>query len=207
MDTDLKHTVIEGVMMLLIIAIIVKCFVCPIVYEKYDLKGDVNMINGDIKSFTTSSITFANDNAKKSFVSDLKAQINNIVYPVGSIYISYNSNDNPNKILGVGTWSQIMNDAYLKNTTSASNITKTGGSNSFKLSIAQLPSHNHEIDCVYDDYNYNHGKRPSRMSVPDDTSGATKVIRKTFYTSWTGSNAPIDKNPSYVYVRIWKRTA
>ena len=43
-----------------------------------------------------------------------KAQVCNYVYPVGSIYINYKDNTNPNTLLGCGTWELVPRDYYIR---------------------------------------------------------------------------------------------
>lgn len=89
--------------------------------------------------------------------SELVKAITNIIYPVGSIYISTNT-ANPASYLG-GTWQQVAHECYLigynanntwfdKPGTSKGSNGKSGGWNTdnHTLTINEIPSHNHEID-------------------------------------------------------------
>lgn len=88
--------------------------------------------------------------------SELVKAITNIIYPVGSIYISTNT-ANPASYLG-GTWSQVAKDCYLigynaSNTwfdkigTSEGSNGKSGNWNTdyHTLTINEMPRHNHNI--------------------------------------------------------------
>ena len=67
------------------------------------------------------------------------------VYPVGSIYISYNST-NPSSLFG-GTWENYGNGRVLKGINSGTAGT-TGGSDTVTLKEANLPAHTHTYDKV-----------------------------------------------------------
>ena len=69
-----------------------------------------------------------------------KNDVFNLIYPVGSIYLSVNSVD-PSTIFG-GTWEQIK-DTFLLSSGDTYSIGSTGGNSSTTLKIANLPSHNH----------------------------------------------------------------
>ena len=71
------------------------------------------------------------------------------LYPVGSIYISINKT-NPNAFIG-GKWEQIT-DKFLLCGNSKSTALTTGGAYNVKLSVDNLPSHNHELQQLQLDY-------------------------------------------------------
>lgn len=68
-------------------------------------------------------------------------------YPVGSIYLSV-VNTNPSKWFG-GTWEQIAKGRTLvgvdTSQTEFNTVKKTGGAKTHKLTVNQIPSHNHNI--------------------------------------------------------------
>ena len=70
--------------------------------------------------------------------------ITDIIYPIGSYYIS-NNNTPPAELFG-GTWTQLTG-RFLYATTS----TSTGGSNTHTLTVNQIPSHAHNIYSGYGD--------------------------------------------------------
>ena len=66
------------------------------------------------------------------------ATLDKILYPIGSIYMSVNST-NPSQLFG-GTWVQISGRfLYCTN-----NSMDTGGEATHKLTINEMPSHNHK---------------------------------------------------------------
>ena len=67
----------------------------------------------------------------------------NLVYPVGSIYMSVN-NVSPATFLG-GTWEQIK-DRFLLSAGDSYAVGTTGGAATHTLTTAQMPSHTHTTD-------------------------------------------------------------
>ena len=72
----------------------------------------------------------------------LKENFLNLVYPVGSIYLSSN-NTNPGTLFG-GTWTQIKDRFILTAGDSYSNGA-TGGAATVTLSVSNMPSHSHSF--------------------------------------------------------------
>ena len=151
-----------------------------------------------------------------------------LIYPIGSIYMSINSTS-PATLFG-GTWEQII-DRFLYPTNSE--ITKTGGASSVTLSIDNLPSHNHELQqlqldsqpynafsCMFPNYKY-------KYSLLDDSeivrSSCSTTERKKMFkplnkaaradeNDWlkianTGKNKAFSIMPPYYRVYCWRRTA
>lgn len=75
-------------------------------------------------------------------VNAAKINILQTVFPVGSIYTSYNVNTNPASRLGFGTWSAIQG-RMLIGASSAYPATSTGGSATHTLTVSEMPSHSH----------------------------------------------------------------
>ena len=89
--------------------------------------------NNDIKSINKTLETKFNS-------TDLKTQLLNLIYPVGSIYMSI-ENVSPNTFLG-GTWVALQN-RFLIGASSTYAVNSTGGSKTVKLTEKQMPSHSH----------------------------------------------------------------
>lgn len=64
-----------------------------------------------------------------------------IIYPIGSIYISCNDTS-PAEIVG-GTWSMVSDAYFLMASNTARAAGSTGGANSITLTTNQIPSHSH----------------------------------------------------------------
>lgn len=123
----------------------------------------------------------------------------NKIYPVGSVYISVNST-NPGNFLG-GTWVEFGQGKTLVGVnTSDSNfntVEKTGGEATHKLTISEMPSHNHYNDtwaanASGSQYLYFYGQR----GTPGNR-----------YTGSTGGGGAHNNLQPYITVYFWKRTA
>ena len=97
----------------------------------------------------------------------LQTTIINKIYPVGSIYISYNST-NPGSLFG-GTWENYGSGRVLKGINSGTAGT-TGGSDTITLTTSNLPAHTH----TYDKVNANTGSHTLTIAeMPSHSHGFT----------------------------------
>lgn len=147
----------------------------------------------------------------------LAQEILNMMWPVGSIYISIDST-NPNTKFG-GTWSQIKgrfllgtgslennNNGYFGQVTAGqvnAPAGEKGGEAYHKLSINEMPKHSHNSNVRLQWYNdvgygpmFNQGN-PSNIGVD----------RGITYTSEAGGDNSHNNIPPYYAVYIWQRTA
>ena len=76
----------------------------------------------------------------------LQTTIINKIYPIGSIYISYNST-NPSSLFG-GTWENYGNGRVLRGINSGT-AGQTGGADTVTLKEANLPAHTHDISHTH----------------------------------------------------------
>jgi hypothetical protein len=147
-----------------------------------------------------------------------QANLINLVYPVGSIYMSVD-NVSPATFLG-GTWTQIK-DRFLLSAGSSYSAGSTGGEASHTLSISEIPSHSHLIRHNRED---NGGYVPANAYAHAVQSGSetngntgnglfTDRIRDSDVWSGSGFNQPTggslshNNMPPYLTVYMWKRTA
>ena len=126
------------------------------------------------------------------------------LYPVGSIYMSVNST-NPSNYFG-GTWEQIKDtfllacgDTYVNGT--------TGGEATHKLTIEEMPSHNHS----YNQWLFNGGSA-SGVHYGYGWQANTGMMFNDMPSEWgnignTGGNQPHNNMPPYLAVYVWKRVA
>lgn len=157
----------------------------------------------------------------------------NMVYPVGSIYMSVNATS-PASLFG-GTWEQIQ-DRFLLATGSIYNAGSTGGSATHThttpatttggtaITVAQMPSHNHSLTSItgYDDLNFLNGNGSFLIQNSDTTidwSSAKYAEYKYGSTGNQGSGqahthsqvatttSATSTLPPYLAVYMWKRTA
>lgn len=119
-------------------------------------------------------------------------------YPIGSIYLSVN-NTNPSTIFG-GTWEQIK-DRFLLGAGSSYTAGKTGGSATHKLTINEIPSHNHE----YQSSRWFWSETAGGGDIVGSQSETTYVFKRT--TGNVGGGAAHNNMPPYLVVYIWKRVS
>lgn len=118
------------------------------------------------------------------------------VYPVGSPYISFTTTDNPNTILGFGTWVQIAGRTivgYDNSQTEFDALLETGGAKTHTLTIGEIPSHNHSV--------------PANLIAASGSGGFIFGAGNTVVTGSTGGGGSHNNLQPYVVAAIWRRTA
>ena len=120
----------------------------------------------------------------------------NLIYPVGSIYISIN-NSNPQALFG-GQWEQIQ-DRFLLAAGEKYKTGDIGGESEHTLTVDEMPKHTH-----------NDGTDELRGLTADDTGSTSAIVyfdpnRGTRNTTPTGGNQPHNNMPPYLTVYMWKR--
>lgn len=150
-------------------------------------------------------------------------RIFNLVYPVGSIYMSVNSTS-PATLFG-GTWVQLK-DRFLLGAGDSYTNGKTGGEATHTLTITEMPSHNHSSPTgkagSHSHYlgAYNSGSEASgygvglaggfqnRIMVSTTTGNSTASAGEHTHTiSSQGGSGAHNNMPPYLAVYMWKRTA
>lgn len=118
------------------------------------------------------------------------------VYPVGTVYISYNSTS-PAELFG-GSWTQLTG-RFLR----ANNGTGTGGADTITLTAAQsgLPSHSHSI--VYTNAAGSGSTAMADVKACTNTRNITGYITNTGGTSASSSHS---NTPAYQDLYVWYRT-
>lgn len=125
-------------------------------------------------------------------------------YPVGSIYMSTVST-NPKDLFG-GTW-EALGGRFLIGANDMYKAGATGGEATHKLTIAEMPSHEHKI--VRRDGNTlsswtTNASGGTAWNMPAD--GATDG-HDEYYTTWVGGTNAHNNMPPYLSVYMWKRTS
>lgn len=132
----------------------------------------------------------------KPLINNLKELIN-IIYPVGSIYISVNST-NPQNLFG-GKWEQLK-DRFLLGAGNTYTNGSTGGSATHTLTVDQMPSHRHSIHGRID--RYQGSGTIFREPYGYSESGGIENNIETFAI---GGGKAHNNMPPYLTVNIWKR--
>lgn len=128
------------------------------------------------------------------------SNLGNILYPVGSIYLSVNST-NPQYLFG-GTWEQIK-DRFLLGAGDSYYAGLTGGEAMHTLTQNEMPQHSHRV---------NKSPTEQRWSVEDGywanfRCGTSNTIGGDIYTQSSGGGQAHNNMPPYVAVYMWKRIA
>lgn len=126
-----------------------------------------------------------------------------LIYPVGSIYMSVNA-ASPNLLFG-GEWRQIT-DKFLLGAGGSYPVNSSGGETTHKLTVAEMPSHSH-TSLYYDSnstgtqgvnwgFNYtNNSSHSVRSGANEASSGIGNA----------GGSVAHNNMPPYVAVYMWKR--
>lgn len=75
-------------------------------------------------------------------VNAAKVDVLQRIFPVGSFYMSYNININPEQLLGFGTWAAVQGRVLLS-ASSAYSAGSTGGAATHVITVEELPAHSH----------------------------------------------------------------
>ena len=164
--------------------------------------------NNTTRIATTAFVTTAVSNATVT-----AAEVNALVYPVGSLYFNMSSSTNPNTLLGVGTWVAYAEGEVLVGKEASGTFdaldeslgaeTASGTSGSTTLSTSQIPSHTHT------------GAQRTGGTVTTDSEGgqSTYHVGSSTTTGSTGGGSGHTHTTStstvqpYIVVYFWKRTA
>ena len=153
--------------------------------NKFSLDSDGNL--------TVNSIT-SNDNKNLNIT-----EICNVIYPIGSVYISIN-NIEPSSLFG-GTWEK-LEDRFLLASGKTYTNGNIGGEATHKLTINEMPSHTHTL--------YIDAKGTTipawwtrHLFVQNDSPHEAQPNNLTS----TGNSQPHNNMPPYLVVNMWKRTA
>nr|DAQ84480.1 MAG TPA: baseplate protein [Caudoviricetes sp.] len=153
--------------------------------NKFSLDSDGNL--------TVNSIT-SNENKNLNIT-----EICNVIYPIGSVYISINDIE-PSSLFG-GTWEK-LEDRFLLASGKTYTNGNIGGEATHKLTINEMPSHTHTL--------YIDAKGTTipawwtrHLFVQNDSPHEAQPNNLTS----TGNSQPHNNMPPYLVVNMWKRTA
>ena len=186
--------------------------------SKADLNGDADedfaadnvtiagtlAVTGVPTILTASAGTNTTQAASTAFVTAAVAAItpafiNNLVYPVGSIYTNMAVATNPATLLGMGTWVAYATGQVLVGYESSGtfdSLDESLGAETTTLTVANLPSHTHGIS-----------------QLATNTSGSVKTTSNlgngggAHATDATGGGTAHSNLQPSVTVHMWKRTA
>lgn len=122
-------------------------------------------------------------------------QIVNLVYPVGSIYMSVSSTS-PASLFG-GSWTQLQ-DRFLLGAGTTYTTGATGGEATHTLTTDEMPAHNH-WGCARFNYDPVSGGHPSALS--------DGVNSNLLVTDYAGNGYSHNNMPPYLVVYMWRRVS
>lgn len=134
-------------------------------------------------------------------VDQLLRAIFNLAHPIGSIYIDGIGEQNPQQILGFGTWQEIGVGRVLVGLdpvqTEFNLVGKTGGAKTHTLTVDEMPEHDHPTA------EYSGPAGVNSQHITAQTNGGASP--RTGSTG--GGQAHNNLQPYEVVGRFWRRTA
>lgn len=184
-----------------------------------DNSGSDYLTYGHIIDSLTSNITDKVLSANQGKVlnesiNSLTNNLINLIYPVGSIYMSVN-NVSPASFLG-GTWEAIRDRFLLAagssysagSTGGAATVTTAGTVNGHTLTVNEMPSHSHTNYYAGGSgvsWGYNYSSSGGTISSATAASGGIGNTGGGQAHSHTFTGSSINNMPPYLTVYIWKR--
>lgn len=133
------------------------------------------------------------------------------IYPIGSIYMSVNATS-PANFFG-GSWTQLK-DRFLLGAGSTYTAGSTGGAATHKLTVAEMPSHNHSFKDGSHTFLWGQNKTNNvylnnASAVAGKTPGNSAMTSQNIWnsTNSSGNTSAHNNMPPYLAVYMWKRTA
>ena len=127
-------------------------------------------------------------------------QFVDMIYPVGSIYMSANSTS-PASLFG-GTWESI-GGRFLLGADATYAAGRTGGEATHELTISEIPKHSHSINASYSNIGSSSSVNGKLLAGDNDNGWLWDFAS----TGETGGNAAHNNMPPYLAVYMWQRTA
>lgn len=133
------------------------------------------------------------------------------VWPIGSIYISV-VNTNPSEYFG-GTWEVFGTGRCLvgvdTSQTEFNTVMKTGGEKTHKLTVNEMPSHNHQYEDITGNRSLNGQFGRSGYYESEAYMGVTNsviaYVDADFRMTYVGGSQPHNNLQPYITVYMWKR--
>lgn len=120
----------------------------------------------------------------------------NLIYPIGSLFIN-TSTVNPNVLFAGTKWERIK-DTFLLAAGDKYELGATGGEEEVTLTVAQMPSHRHNIGTRSV---YTGGGSYNAHTSSDDATGSSGAN-----CSYVGGGQAHNNMPPYLSVYVWQRT-
>lgn len=127
------------------------------------------------------------------------ASIIDIVYPVGSIYMSVNAAD-PSKLFSGTSWEKLEGRFLLGSSSTYANGA-TGGEETHALTTDEMPEHRHSI--AYPNAGGPYGD--AAICYPEGSDTEKTWLAEMCKTQSAGGSAAHNNMPPYLVVNMWKR--
>lgn len=170
-------------------------------YAYFTRANDWSVMRIDISIAEDGTMTVEDISEAVVDLSDIKREIVNAIYPIGAIYMSYNSTS-PAVLFG-GSWTQIQN-RFLLAAGSSYSAGSTGGEATHTLTVDEMPSHRHDAD-FWSSKAGDAGYQGSCATNYDCWNRPTE--RAIAQVQATGGGQPHNNMPPYLVVFMWRRTA
>ena len=129
-----------------------------------------------------------------------------MIYPIGSIYMSVNNVD-PSMLFG-GTWDKIK-DTFLLSSGDIYELESTGGEAEHTLTTNEIPAHAHTLPA----HTFTWGDGSCGVNIPSAVAISGAPTQNTLCTKqgdWNktmqnGGGQPHNNMPPYLTVNMWKR--
>lgn len=191
-----------------------------------DISLDVTSLN--VKCITSKNDNFCLDSDGNLTVRSIKSEngvlskesIVDLIYPVGSLYMSILNND-PTILFG-GTWEKIK-DKFILASGDNYEAGTIGGEENHLLTVDEMPGHTHDIsEGGEHDHNQNFlefrwptnyngtklvGRPQSLEAQSTDEQATTSEGSHSHIISSAGGGLSHNNMPPYLAVYIWKRTS
>lgn len=134
---------------------------------------------------------------------DIKVEMLNMFYPVGSYYETSDTAFDPNVAWG-GTWLEDTSGRILvaRDTGTFDTVGATGGEETHTLVVGEMPKHKHTLT-----FHAANGSGDAGHGVPYEGNGNDIIGYDATGVSYAGSDQPHNNLQPYVVVRRWHRTA
>lgn len=175
------------------------------VFTKTEDKLNLEVNDAKVECITSKNNKFSLDENGNLVVNSITANsgltiddtsVCNLIYPVGSIYLSVSSID-PNLLFG-GTWYQLK-DKFLLGAGDIYNAGSVGGEAEHTLTTDEIPTHNHPL-------HFCDGTGPY-ASIPQGSGANEYYAIHPNTIQNVGGSQPHNNMPPYLTVYMWKRTA
>lgn len=188
-----------------------------VVYNRADNDKRYLRAANNFEDVVDKSVAFDNLFKEVDYTSDgiksFRTVINNLVYPVGSLYYNIQSDQNPSEYLGVGTWVKFgegraiigvgeLNDGHETKTFKAGEVL---GSYSAEIKEEHLPPHTHPHGLTLGGGSDGNGGRRS-ISVDVGINDAHEYAGSANTGPSKGENKRHANIQPSIAVNIWRRT-